>query len=415
MKSDQHKRVPAVILGGTANALSIVRSLGGAGVECYAINYPQSPVKYSRFCRWIDVPRTQATQEEAWAGYLTGHESDHLRGAVLLAASDEAIELIAKHREALTERFRLDLSNPKAQLCMLNKLCTYQAAQRAGVPTPKFWITEKREQIETLKDELAFPLIVKPYISHQYKAKFNTAFVCVRTFVELLNAFDDTCRAGVKTFLVEVIPGGDEKLCSYYTYIDGKGDNLINFTKRMIRRFPVTVGTGVYHVTDYVPGVKELSLKLFREVGLQGIANAEFKLDTRDGELKLIECNARFTAADCLLVASGLNLSSFVYNRLAGYPQPAPANYRLGMRLWYPMRDFCAYRQLNKMGLLSFYRWVRSILHPQIFPFFRWDDSIPSIMRLVVGTLRRLGARFAGKQMSTTIAPSPLKLYVRQR
>jgi D-aspartate ligase len=407
MKSDRHNRAPAIILGGTANALSIVRSLGGAGVECYAINYSQSPVKYSRFCKWIDIPQTQATQEETWAGYLMGRESDHLRGAILLAASDEAIELLVKHREPLSERFRLDLSNPKAQLCMLNKLCTYQAAQRAGVQTPKFWITDKREQIETLKDELTFPLIVKPYISHQYKAKFNTTFVCVRTFVELLNAFDATSRAGVKTFLVEVIPGGDEKLCSYYTYIDDKGNNLINFTKRMIRRFPVTVGTGVYHVADYVPGVKELSLKLFREVGLQGIANAEFKLDTRDGELKLIECNARFTAADCLLVGSGLNLSSFVYNRLAGYPDPAPTNFRLGMRLWYPLRDFSAYRQLNKMGALSFYRWVRSILHPQIFPFFRWDDPLPSIMRPLVGTLRRLGARLA-----TTTSP-PLKLYLR--
>jgi predicted ATP-grasp superfamily ATP-dependent carboligase len=415
MKSDQHKRVPAVILGGTANALSMVRSLGGAGVECYAINYPQSPVKYSRFCKWITVPQTQATQEEAWADYLMGHESDHLRGAVLFAACDEAIELIVKHRQSLSEKFRLDLSNSKAQLCMLNKLCTYQAAQRAGVPTPKFWIADKREQIETLKDELTFPLIVKPCISHQYKAKFNAAFVCVRTFGELLNAFDATCRAGVKTFLVEMIPGGDDKLCSYYTYLDEKGDNLFDYTKRIIRRFPVTVGTGVYHVVDYVPGVKELSLKLFREVGLQGIANVEFKLDERDGQLKLIECNARFTAPDCLLTASGLNLSLFVYDRLTGHPRPAPTRFRLGMRLWHPLRDFSAYRQLNKMGLLSFYGWVRSVSHPPIFPFFRWDDFLPSIMRLVAVTLRRLGTRFAGKQVSTTTAPSSLKLYVRQR
>src|SRR5881397_3713044 len=50
-----------------------------------------------------------------------------------------------EHRQALSEKFRLDLSNPKAQLCMLNKLCTYQAARRAGVPTPKFWIADKRE------------------------------------------------------------------------------------------------------------------------------------------------------------------------------------------------------------------------------------------------------------------------------
>ena len=390
MKKARHSRPPAIVLGGSANALSIVRSLGRAGVTCYAICNPQGEVKYSRFCKWIDVSKTPGTVPESWAAYLLGHESNHLRGAVLLAASDEAIELIAEHRRALSEKFRLDLSNPKAQLCMLNKLCTYEAAQRAGVPTPRFWVAGTREQVEKLKDKLSYPLILKPFFSHRLKAPFNVA----QTFEGLLDAFDATCLAGIKTFLVEMIPGCDDKLCSYYTYLDENGDNLFDYTKRIIRRYPLTVGRGVYHVTDHVPDVKELSMKLFREVGLLGIANAEFKLDEGDGQLKLIECNARFTAADCLLTASGLNLSLFVYNRLMGHPKPTPTSFRLGTRLWYPLRDFLAYRQLNRMGLLRFYQWVRSILHPQIFPFFRWDDPLPSIIRPFAFSVRRIRARF---------------------
>ena len=390
MKKARHSRPPAIVLGGSANALSIVRSLGRAGVTCYAISNPQGEVKYSRFCKWIDVSKTPGTVPESWAAYLLGHESNHLRGAVLLAASDEAIELIAEHRRALSEKFRLDLSNPKAQLCMLNKLCTYEAAQRAGVPTPRFWVAGTREQVEKLKDKLSYPLILKPFFSHRLKAPFNVA----QTFEGLLDAFDATCHAGIKTFLVEMIPGCDDKLCSYYTYLDENGDNLFDYTKRIIRRYPLTVGRGVYHVTDHVPDVKELSMKLFREVGLLGIANAEFKLDEGDGQLKLIECNARFTAADCLLTASGLNLSLFVYNRLMGHPKPTPTSFRLGTRLWYPLRDFLAYRQLNRMGLLRFYQWVRSILHPQIFPFFRWDDPLPSIIRPFAFSVRRIRARF---------------------
>lgn len=395
MKNVRSNGVPAIVLGGSVNALSIVRSLGRAGIESYAINYSQAAVKYSRFCKWIDIPKAPGTVEETWAAYLLGHESNYLRGAVVLAACDEAIELIAKHRQALCEKFRLDLSNRQAQLCMLNKLCTYQAAQRAGVPTPKFWITDNREQTEQLKDQLIFPLIVKPVLSHRLKAKFSgVPFFCVRTFRKLLDAIDATSRAGIRTFLVEMIPGGDDKLCSYYTYLDESGNNLFDYTKRIIRRFPATVGAGVYHVTDHVPDVKELSLKLFREVRLCGVANAEFKLDERDNQLKLIECNARFTAADCLLTASGLNLSVFVYNRLIGHPKPAPTSFRLGTRLWYPLRDFLAYRQLNKMGLLSFYQWVRSILKLHTLPIFRWDDPLPTILRPYIIFVRRIRARF---------------------
>jgi len=402
MTTNRQNRPPAIVLGGAANALSIVRGLGKAGIACHAINGPQAPVKYSRFCKWIEIPSGNGALQEAWAAYLLGNESEHLRGGVLLAASDEAIELIVNHRQALAEKYILDLSNPKAQLCMLNKLCTYQVAKRAGVPTPKFWAVRKREQIEELQDQLVFPLIVKPFLSHRHKVKFaGASLVCARTFEELLSALEATSRAGIETFLVEMIPGGDDNLCSYYTYLDSEGASLFDYTKRIIRRFPMNVGVGVYHVTDHVSGVKELSLKLLREAGLQGIANVEFKLDERDGQLKLMECNARFTAADCLLAASGLNLSLFVYDRLTGHPHPAPTNFRLGMRLWYPIRDFRAYRQLSKMGLMSFGQWLRNILNPQIFPFFRWDDPLPSISRPLFGLAREIRAAFSGARRAS--------------
>src|SRR5207249_9691060 len=32
-----------------------------AKIECYAINYADAPVKYSRFCKWIDIPKAAGT------------------------------------------------------------------------------------------------------------------------------------------------------------------------------------------------------------------------------------------------------------------------------------------------------------------------------------------------------------------
>src|SRR5216683_513088 len=379
MNLSNSKLPPAIILGGDHNALSIARSLGGAGIQVYAINYPQMVVRYSRFCRWIDLPRSRENDLETWIDYLLGTESGPLRGAVLLAASDESIELIAEHRQSLSEKFTLDLSNPAAQLCMLDKLRTYRAAQAAGVPTPKFWVADTREQVEKLEPELVFPLILKPILGHNFRKKFSGYYAVAHNLDELLIAFDTVCCAGIRTFLVEMIPGPDDKLCSYYTYLDENGNNLIDFTKRIIRRYPMNMGGATYHITDDVPGVQELALALLRQVGLRGVANVEFKMDERDGKLKLIECNARFTAADCLLVASGLNFPLFVYNNLTGCPHAATSSYRMGMRLWSPVGDFAACRQLNKMGLLTFRTWIRSIIHPQIFPVFRWNDPLPAI------------------------------------
>jgi D-aspartate ligase len=391
------KLPPALIVGGEHGCLSIARSLGATGIPVYAINHPESVVRYSRFCKWIDLPGNKTVGTEVWAAYLLGRESNHLRGAVLLAASDEAIELIAEHREALSEKFTLDLSNPEAQLCMLDKLCTYRAAQAAGVPTPKFWVADTREQVEKLERELIFPLILKPIIGHKFSRKFTGSYAVAHRFDELLPAYDAVCRAGIRTFLVEMIPGPDDKLCSYYTYLDEDGKNLIDFTKRVIRRYPMNMGGSTYHITDYVPGIQELGLALFGQVGLRGVANVEFKLDERDGKLKLIECNARFTAADCLLVASGLNLPLLVYNRLTGRAQTvASSRYRMGMRLWKPVGDFVAYRQLNKMGLLTFRAWIRSVMYPQIFPVFRWNDPLPAI----IGGARLIGYAWSRFRLS---------------
>jgi hypothetical protein len=47
------------------------------------------------------------------------------------------------------------------------------------------------------------------------------------------------------------------------------------------------------------------------------------------------------------------------------------------------------------MGSLRFYQWVRSILHPQVFPFFSWDDPLPSIIMPFAFSVRRIRARFA--------------------
>ncbi len=382
-------------MDGIGNALSVARSLGREGVRVYALNYPDSYVASSRYCKLIRTP-AGANPEEGWAGYLLGPESDELAGAVLLALGDTGIQVITQNREELAQKFLLDVVNPDAQACMLNKLATYQQAVAAGVPTPRFWVIETRRQVLSLEKELVYPLLVKPFFSHLYQKAFGKKFVEVKTFDELLRALDAVEGSGLQVMLVEKIPGPDDRLCSYYTYLDEAGEPLFHFTKRIIRRFPVNRGGACYHITDWNPEVRDLGLQLFRQVGLRGLANVEFKRDDRDGQLKLIEVNARFTAATCLLTASGFDLGLFVYNRLTGRPQRSLENYRKGMRLWYPREDYHAFRELNKRGEITLWQWLASIARPQVLPYFSWRDPGPTLAqesrRLRASLARRLKA-----------------------
>ena len=371
-------RPPVIILGGGANALSVARSLGRAGVRVYALDENSSYVRYSRHCQRIAL--ADATPE-TWLRFLLGCESDPYRGAVLLACSDAALTMLAEHREALDARFRLDDANPAAQLVMLNKLATYQEARDAGVPTPRFWLAETRAQVLALEGSVPYPLIVKPHYTHDYEARTGRKFEIAHDFDQLIRAYDALSASGIAALLVEWIPGPDDRLCSYYTYLDEDGAPLFHFTKRIIRRFPVGMGNACYHVTDWNPEVRDQALKLFQWVGLRGLANAEFKRDERDGQLKLIECNARFTASDCLVARSGFDLAAFVYKRLVGQAQPPLEHYTEGMRLWDPVRDFQCFLALRRRGELTFGQWLTSVLHRQTFPYFEWTDPLPALAR----------------------------------
>ena len=376
---------PVIVLGGEANALSVARNLGRMGVTVYAMGEPDSVVGRSRFCRWVTPAIDGGDLEASWAGWLLGTESDALRGAVLLSCSDAGIRVIARHRDELLKRFILDDSNPMAQLAMLDKVTTYQHTVAAGVPTSKFWLVESREQVLTLRNQLTFPLIVKPRLSHVFEAKFGKKYLNAPDFDRVLAGIDAAAAAGVDVLLMEWIPGPDTRLCSYFTYLAEDGTPLFHFTKRIIRRYPAGMGPACYHITDWIPDLVEPSLKLFRHVGLRGLANIEYKQDERDGEYKIIECNARFVASNALVTAAGFDLAAFVYNRLTGRPQQPLEHFRTGLRMWDPGRDWAAFRQLQSAGETTFAEWLRSIAHRQKFQWFSWTDPMPAVARALRG------------------------------
>src|SRR5204863_7630705 len=104
-------------------------------------------------------------------------------------------------------KFRRDDSKPAAQLCMLNRLSTYRAAVAAEVPTPRFWTGSNRQDLERLRDQFVYPLIVKPHLSHLFEDIFGAKFLVVHDFQQLAAAFSRVSDKGIESLLMEQIPG----------------------------------------------------------------------------------------------------------------------------------------------------------------------------------------------------------------
>jgi predicted ATP-grasp superfamily ATP-dependent carboligase len=62
------------------------------------------------------------------------------------------------------------------------------------------------------------------------------------------------------------------------------------------------------------------------------------------------------------------------------------------LRLWDPLRDILALRELREKKQITVGRWLRSVMHRQTFPFFSWSDPMPALMR-VARPLSRLWPR----------------------
>jgi len=101
--------------------------------------------------------------------------------------------------------------------------------------------------------------------------------------------------------------------------------------------------------------------------------------------------------------ASGCNLAALAYSRIVGLPHSVPSEFKMGMRLWDPLRDYFAFLQRRRAGELSLMQWLGGLCHRQTFPVFRWSDPRPTISRAMRMMRRsRPGHRPRGSQ-----SPSP--------
>ncbi len=375
-----HGRGPiAVILGGTVTALSVARSLTDAGVAVHVLDGRNSPVRVSRLrAAFVDVGA-----EEMQPRMLDWLRSGP-HGAVVLACSDEGLELIARHRAELVELgYRPMEADDEVLLAMLDKKRTEALARAHGIPVPSALPLRNQADVNAVSGEISYPCVLKPVHSHVFaRTKLGAKVLTADSPEALQTEFERMSAMGVELLVVEVITGPDDEYVSYYSYLDEHGEPLLHFTKRKIRQHPNRFGTGTYHATTHDPEVADAGLRFLQAVGLRGLGNVEFKRDGRDGQLKLIECNARFTMSNELIRIAGIDLALFSYNRLLGRPTPPVDSYRDDTRLWDPVNDTRAFLEYRRSGELSLGRWVGSLLHPQHFPRARIDDPLPALVRV---------------------------------
>jgi len=369
--------MPAVLLGGRENALSVARALwrDGIAVDLLSDSQADAPPRHSRAVRRyvaVSVPDAYAAE---WMEWLTNDSAP----AVLLACSDEGVEFIAGHRAALEALGHRPVeANDEAQLWMLDKTRTSEIARAAGVPSPQTMTVANLAELD--RCQFTFPCGVKPVSSHHFVRRFPTqAKGTVLTDLEhARRVLGPLMAAGLEMLLTEVIDGDNPEYRHYHTYLDEHGEPLFNATTVKLRQFPTDFGLGTYHVTEWDAEVAQLGLRFAQAAKLRGLVHVEFKRDARDHQLKLIECNPRFAAPNELIRAAGIDLALLAYNRVTGRPIPRLDGFRERLGMWLIFNDLRALRAYRRNGEMTVRAWLRSMLRRQVPAVFARDDPNPS-------------------------------------
>jgi D-aspartate ligase len=367
-----------VVLGGLENALSVARSLARQGVAVHAVGGIDAPVRHSRSCTAFHLLERGDSKPQFLRWLLDRAPA----GAVVLPCDDDAVEVVARHRAELVPRLIPIEANDAALLDMLDKDATYAHASAAGVPVPVTMAVSTDADVEAAIERIGFPCALKPRHIHEFTRHFRRKLFFVEDAGALRRAFAETSAHGLEMIVTEIIPGPESSFCSMFTYLDEAGEPLFLYTKRKLRQYPPGFGVGCYHVTHWDPAVAEMGLRLLRGAGFRGLANVEFKRDARDGSLKLIECNGRFTAVNELIARSGLDLANFVYRRQLGEAVELPARARDGVYMWWPVQDTIAFLITRHRGELTLRDWAGSLAQRQHLPMFAWSDPVPSALSL---------------------------------
>lgn len=389
---------PVVLLGGVANALSAARSLGRAGCEVH-VGLEASGADHvaaSRHVRSWMRPASAATAPDEWLEWAARTVP---AGAVVLPCSDPALALVARSREQLAAAGLVPPESDDALvLALLDKELTYRRVRAAGLRAPRTCVVTGVEQGLAAAEAFALPFAVKPRVSYRFLRQGDRTpkAVVVTDRRDLEPALRRVVAQRLPVVLTEIVPGADDEYVSYYGYVDVAGRELLHVTKRKLRQHPVGFGSGTYHAMSADPEVREAGRRLFAALGLRGLGNAEFKRDARDGELVVIECNLRLTAATELVRRAGVDLADVVYRRALGLQVDPVDGHRTDLRQWLPVHDLLALRDYRRDGVLTAPQWLASVARPQTFPVLSADDLGPSRARcadVVRTAVRRAGNR----------------------
>lgn len=323
-----------VIVGGDLGTYSLAREFHEAyGVTSVVVlGRPNGLVQDSAFIELRPYPAgadeegmvrhlVDLGEELARPGGAAGEQGE--RPLLLLGSLDGHVNRITAARDRLEPRYTVPYPDARTVASIALKENFYALCERLDIPHPRTrtlapaQLTADPDSVATLVRGLQFPLVLKAsdsaawtQVSFPGKQKVHT----VADAGELTTLLGRLQAAGYTSPVIvqEHIPGGDDqlRLCTYWAE---RHDGVTRVTLAgagevaLEDHAPTMLGNSVAILPSRDDQLVEPGVRLLQEIGWQGFAMIDAKLDPRDGIVKLFEVNPRLGRNHFHLTAAGFN------------------------------------------------------------------------------------------------------------
>lgn len=388
------------VLGGEVrHGLVAVRNLGRHGLTVTAgVPGPLDPGRLSKYAdRAVRYPRPvrrPGAFVDAVERELAERDYD-----VLLPVNRGTLVTVLEHRERLEAHATIPYPPNDVANVALDKWQTVEAARAAGIPHPST-VAPTDADLSAAVDRLGFPIVVKPR-----RGSHRIGVSTCETPTELERTVERVCDRHGPVILQEYIPNGGER--GVYTLYDRLSTLRAVTVQQRLRSNPPEGGPSTLRETVDDPALVDLADRLFSHLGWQGVAMAEFRIDPRDGEPKLLEVNPRLWGSLALSVFAGVEFPYLMY-RLAVDGAPGEMlDYDVGVRSRWLFGD--AKQLLSREDRLAA---LREFLAPQrarcTYDVLSLDDPLPAIgyfLTTLANTSRRSIARLVPSGVRSLRSP----------
>ena len=335
------------------------------------------------------------------------------RFLTIFPTSDCSLMPISEHRDKLIPFIKLPIPSHESLKQAFDKSLTLRIAGEQGIPTPVTDLPNSMAGIRETAERITYPAVIKPrwsWVWNKGRATYSRPYY-VNSPSELVTCYEKVHSTFAFPLIQEYIPGYNIQVAALFD----NGEPRAACCIREHRMWPVTGGNSVLRETVTLEPIHvRCSFSLLKALQWHGVAEVEFRIDSRDGLPKLMEVNGRFWASTDLARESGIDFPYLLYKLANEERVPSSFSYRKGVKLrWFggDLNNLLStlkggpglvnvVRSSRARDILSFLRLYEKDLH---YDSFSLDDPLPFFITgaslSVLEKLRRLLAALSGDSL----------------